>query len=110
MDIHDSVRLQHMLEAAQEAPEFSQGATREDLETNRMLAHALVDCLNIIGEAARQVSPETRQDCPAIPWQEIIGMRNRLVHAYFDINNDVVWQTVKEDLPSLVAALEQGNP
>ena len=103
----DHVRLQHMLEAAQEALEFAQGATREDLESNRMLAHALVDCLRIIGEAARQVSPDTRHDHPAIPWQEIIGMRNRLVHAYYDINYDVVWQTVKEDLPALVEALEQ---
>ena len=103
------MRLQHMLEAAQEALEFAQGATREDLETNRMLAHALVRCLSLVGEAARQVSLKTRQKRPAIPWQDIIGMRNRLVHAYYDINYDVVWQTVKEDLPSLVAALEQEN-
>ena len=107
METRDHARLQHMLEAAQEALEFAQGATREDLETNRMLAHAIVRCLGIDGEAARQVSPETREKHPAIPWQDIIGMRNRLVHAYFDINHDVVWQTVKEDLPSLVEALEQ---
>ena len=107
METRDHARLQHMLEAAQEALEFAQGATREDLETNRMLAHALVRCLGIVGEAARQVSPETREKHPAIPWQDIVGMRNRLVHAYYDINHDVVWQTVKEDLPSLVEALEQ---
>ena len=103
----DQVRLQHMLEAAQEALEFAHDATRDDLETNRMLAYALVRCLGVVGEAARQVTVETRQNYPAIPWQDIIGMRNRLVHAYYDINHDVVWQTVKEDLPSLVEALEQ---
>ncbi|MDE2817264.1 MAG: DUF86 domain-containing protein [Chloroflexota bacterium] len=107
MEKSDQLRLQHMLEAAQEALEFAHDATREDLETNRMLAHALVGCLSLVGEAARQVSPETREKHPAIPWQDIIGMRNRLVHAYYDINYDVVWQTVKEDLPSLVETLEQ---
>ncbi len=107
MDKSDYVRLQHMLEAAQEAIEFAQGATREDLESNRMLAHAVVRCLGVVGEAARQVSPETRDKHPEIPWQDMIGMRNRLVHAYYDINYDIVWQTVNEDLPALVEALEQ---
>ena len=96
-----------MLEAAQEALEFAQGATREELESNRMLAHALVACLGIVGEAARQVSQETRQQYPSVPWQDIVGMRNRLVHEYFDINNDVVWQTVKIELPRLIEVLEQ---
>ena len=107
MEKSDHVRLQHMLEAAQEAREFAQGATREDLETNRMLARALVQCLRLVGEAARQVSVETRQEHPAIPWPDTIGMHNRLVHAYYDINYDVVWQTVKEDLPLLVEARER---
>ena len=96
-----------MLEAAQEALEFAQGATREDLEANRMLAFALVACLGIVGEAARQVSLETRQQYPSVPWQDIVGMRNRLVHEYFDINFDVVWQTVAIELSKLVEVLEQ---
>lgn len=96
-----------MLEAAQEALEFTQGNTRKDLESNRMLARALVQCLRLVGEAARQVSVETRHEHPAIPWQDIVGMHNIFVHADFDINYDLVWQTVKEDLPSLVETLEQ---
>ena len=96
-----------MLEAAQEALEFAHDATREDLESNRMLARALVQCLRLVGEAARQVSVETLHRHPAIPWPDIIGMHNRLEHANFDINDDIVWQTVKEDLPSLVEALER---
>ena len=107
MDTPDRVRLQHMLEAAQEALSFAKGKTCADLESNRMLAHALVECLRVAGEAARQVSAETRQEYPAIPWRDVIGMRNLLVHEYFKIDYDVVWQTVKEDLPSLVEALEQ---
>ena len=66
-----------MLEAGQEALTFAEGRTRADLESNRMLAHALVGCLRIVGEAARQVSSETRQQYPAIPWRDIIGMRNQ---------------------------------
>ncbi len=107
METNDSARLRHMLEAAQEALEFTQDATREDLDSSPLLKHALVYCLLIVGEAARNVSPETRRAYPAIPWQDIIGMRNRLVHVYFDINLDVVWQTVQEDLPPLIDELEK---
>ena len=110
MERVDNVRLQHMLEAAQEALTFAKGKTRADLDSNRMLARALVSCLRIVGEAARQISPETRQAHAALPWQDIMGMRNRLLHAYFDINLDVVWQTVKEDLPALVETLERQRP
>ena len=107
METRDRVRIQHMLEAGQEALTFAEGRKRADLESNRMLAHALVGCLRIVGEAARQVSSETRQQYPAIPWRDIIGMRNRLVHEYFDINYDVIWQTVTAELPNLVEVLEQ---
>ena len=107
MDTLDRVRLEHMLEAAQEALTFAEGKTRADLESNRMLAHALVECLRIVGEAARQVSSETRQQYPAIPWRDIIGMRNLLVHEYFRIDHDIVWQTVTVELPALVHALEE---
>lgn len=107
MDTVDRVRLRHMLEAAQEALTFAKGKTRADLESDRMLAHALVECLRVAGEAARQVSAETRQEYPTIPLRDVIGMRNQLVHENFKIDYDIVWQTVKEDLPPLVAALEQ---
>jgi uncharacterized protein with HEPN domain len=107
MDTLDRVRLQHMLEAAQEALSFAKGKTRADLDSDRLLAHALVECLRVTGEAARQVSSETRQEYPAIPWRDAIGMRNQLVHEYFKIDYDIVWQTVREDLPALVQALEQ---
>ena len=107
MDSDDRARLTHMLESAQEARSFAEGKTRADLELNRMLAHALMGCLRIVGEAARQVSPESRQEYPDIPWRDIVGMRNLLVHEYFKIDEDVVWQTVTVDLPKLIDALEQ---
>ena len=102
----DDIRLRHMLDAARQAIEFVRGRTRADLDRDRMLVLALVKAVEIVGEAANQVSEPCRNRCPAIPWADLVGMRNRLVHAYFDINLDVLWQTVQEDIPQLIAALE----
>jgi uncharacterized protein with HEPN domain len=103
----DRNRLRHMLDAANEALEFIHGKNRSDLDTDRMLVLSLVKELEIIGEAANKVSAETRSQSNAIPWQDISGMRNRLIHAYFDVDLDVVWSTVTKDLPSLKAELER---
>ena len=102
----DLNRLIHMLEAAREALGYVQGLTREDLRANRPIAHSVVRCLEIVGEAASKVSPRFREQCPAIDWQNIVGMRNRLIHAYFDINLNIVWRTATEELPQLIAELE----
>lgn len=103
----DEVRLRHMLEAAREAASFARGRVRSDLETDRQLVLALVKDIEILGEAAAQVGEGTRTRTPSIPWQKIIAMRNRLVHAYFSINLDIVWQTVQKDLPPLIKILEK---
>ena len=71
-----------------------------------MLLLALVKCIEIIGEAASRVTRETRDALSGIPWQDIVGMRNRLIHAYFDVDHDRVWDTIQQDLPPLVAALK----
>ena len=101
----DTNRLYHMLQAAREAVGYSKGCRQDDLETDRPLVHSLVRCLEIIGEAANKISPECRQDNPQIRWDDIIGMRNRLIHAYFDVNLNIVWQTVSNELPLLIAEL-----
>ena len=103
----DRVRLQHMLDAANEALTFTKGRIRADLDNDRMLVLSLVRELEIIGEAASKVSQETRSQTSAVPWQDIIGMRNRLIHAYFDVDLDTVWSTVTKDLPFLKAELEK---
>ena len=72
------------------------------------LVLALVKEIEIIGEAASQISESTWHQWSVIPWADIIGMRNRLVHAYFDINLDILWQTIQHDLPPLIAELSQG--
>jgi len=97
----DRIRLQHMLDSAREALGFARGRSREDLNNDRMLLLSIVKALEILGEAASQTSEETRAAHPEIPWNEIVGMRNRLVHAYFDMNLDVIWETIANDLPSL---------
>ena len=106
MQKHDRIRLQHMLDAVNEALDFVRGKRRVDLDTNRMLVLCLVKELEIIGEAAGRVSNDVRSQRGAIPWQDISGMRNRLIHAYFDVDLDVVWNTVSNDLPQLKAGLE----
>ncbi len=101
----DAVRLRHMLDAAEEALTFVRGRRRVDLDIDRQLVLSLVKEVEIIGEAAYQVSQATRNSLSEMPWEDIIGMRHRLVHAYFDINLDILWRTVQEDLPALVALL-----
>ncbi len=96
-----------MLEATREALAFVVGRTRLSLDEDRLLALALVRELEIIGEAASQVSPGQRSALTEIPWAQIIGMRNRLAHAYFSVDLDRIWDTVTDDLPPLVAAPER---
>ena len=103
---HDAIRLRHMIDAAREAVSFAQGRSRGDLERDRMLVLSLVKAIEIVGEAAFQISKPTRDEMPSIPWEDIIGMRHRLVHVYFDINIDILWQTVQSDLPALIAQIE----
>ena len=106
MQKDDFIRIQHMLEAAQEAVAFAEGRSRNDLATDRMLSLAIVRCVEIVGEAAANVSAEGRDRCPQIPWNDIVGMRNRVVHAYFDIDLQLVWDTIIDDLPPLIAELD----
>lgn len=103
----DKVRLQHMVDAANEALSFVAHKSRTELTTDRALALALVKSIEILGEAACRVSRELRSQSPEIPWTDIIAMRNRLIHSYFDVNLDIVWQTVTAELPPLVDQLEK---
>lgn len=103
----DKTRLKHMLNASQKAITFVSDWTFQDLENDEVLALALVKLLEIVGEAASRVSKEYRVTHSQIPWTAMIGMRNRLVHAYFDINLKILWQTMKEDLPLLIDELNK---
>ncbi len=102
----DGVRLRHMLRYSREIITLTQGKARVDLERERLLNLALVRLIEIVGEAAYRVSPETRAGHPEIPWPQITNMRNRLIHGYDWVDFDILWQTVIEDIPELVAMLE----
>ena len=102
----DRDRLVHMLEAAEDAVRFAANRAREDLDRDRMLLRALFQCIEVIGEAAARTTPEGRARVVGLPWQEIIKMRNILVHVYWGIDQDRVWDTVRADLPALITALQ----
>jgi uncharacterized protein with HEPN domain len=99
-----------MLAASREAMEFAADKTRMDLEKDRLHMLAIIKSIEIIGEAASKVTETFKTENSNIPWNDIINMRNRLIHAYFDVNLDIVWQTVKTDLPDLIKALEEIIP
>ncbi|MGH8802484.1 MAG: HepT-like ribonuclease domain-containing protein [Casimicrobiaceae bacterium] len=92
-----------MLDAAEQALRFCAGRRRDELAADVMLRYALVHAVTIVGEAASRVSEPTRQSLPDVAWPAIVGMRNRLVHAYFEVDVDVLWQSVNEKLSPLVA-------
>lgn len=96
-----------MIEAADAAVGFVAGRTRRELDENRMLLFALVRAVEIIGEAASKVSDGGRQSAPDIPWTQITATRNRLVHAYFDVDRDIVWRTATSELPLLLPGLRR---
>ena len=105
MSPDDMVRLRHMAEAARAALGFCHGRVRAELESDAMLRFALTQALQVVGEAAANVSADGRALAPGIEWAEIVGMRNRLVHAYFDINTDILWATAMVSLPTLLQRL-----
>lgn len=105
MSPHDLVRLQHMRDAAESAVDFAKGHSRSDLDSNKMLLFALVRAVEIIGEAAGKASSDTRAEFPKLQWPAMVGMRNRLMHAYFDVDRDVLWATVTTSLPELLDQL-----
>jgi uncharacterized protein with HEPN domain len=102
----DSMRLRHMLDHAREAVHFASGKTRADLDQDRLLALALTRLLEIIGEASARVAQTTRSQHQHIPWAQIIGLRNRLIHGYDQVNLDILWQIISSDLPPLITDLD----
>lgn len=106
MTPRDLVYVWHMLETARKAVSKIQGISRETYDADENLRLALIHLIQIIGEAARQVSREFCANHPDIRWADIIGMRHKVVHDYLGVDDDIVWQVATDDLPKLVTALE----
>lgn len=107
MKLDDKIRIQHMIDAAEEALSFVSDKSEKEFNKNRMLVLSIIKEIEIIGEAASKISEETKLRYNNIPWQDIVGMRNRLIHGYFDVNIKLVWNTIKNDLPSLLKSLKE---
>ncbi len=102
----DRIRIQHMIDATLEALSFVEGITEESFSKDRMIILSVIKDIEIIGEAASKMSEETKIKNPDIPWKDIIGMRNKLIHGYFEVDIKLVWNTTKNNLPSLLKALK----
>lgn len=96
-----------MIDAANEALSFTDNISEKDFSQNRMLILSVIKEIEIIGEAASKISEEIKLKSPEVPWKDIIGMRNRLIHGYFEVNIELVWNTVKNNLPQLLSLLQK---
>ena len=99
--------LRDMLENAEKALSFVNGMNFEEFQTDDKAVYAVIRAFEIIGEAARQIPESVKEENSAIPWREIMGMRNKLTHEYFGVNTKVVWRTVHEDLPVIIPLLQK---
>ncbi len=104
---NDSVYLTHILDSIDQIESHVGTATQAEFLSNGMTQDAVVRRLEIIGEAARNLSDQARESHPGVEWGSIIGLRNRLIHAYFQVDIDVVWEIVSTDLPSLKAVIRE---
>ena len=102
----DLTRLRHMIDFAKEALRFAENRSRKDLDHDQMLTLALIKAIGTVGEAASKLSPEFRDGHPELPWPSIMGMRHKLIHAYFEVDLDMVWRTTVDELLPLIQALE----
>ncbi len=105
MNERDALYLGHMLDAARKAHGKVAGIARADFDADENLRFAVTHLLQIVGEAARRVSDECGKTLPTIPWPAVVGMRHKVVHDYFGVDEGVVWDTARNELPGLIAEL-----
>ena len=106
MENRDRIRFKHMLDSATAILDFIDGKTRKHLNNDRMFSNAVIRELEILGEAANHISKTTQKSFPELPWKQLIAMRNTLIHAYFEVDYDIIWETVNNDLPPLYLQLQ----
>jgi uncharacterized protein with HEPN domain len=94
-----------MLDAAQKIVTFTENKSRQELENDDLLALAIERALEIVGEAAKQISEDIKIQHPEVRWDEITATRNRLIHGYFDVDLEIVWMIIEKDLPPLIQQL-----
>lgn len=97
----DLAYIDHILDCIRKIKEFSSGLTLKDFKTNELVQDAIIRNIEIIGEASKKISKDTKQTYHKIPWKEIAGMRNKLIHDYLGVDVIVVWKTIHQDIPAL---------
>ena len=102
-----SLYLQDIVEAADRIASYVEGVTRSEFETDQMRIDAVIRNLQIIGEAVKNIPDSIREKDPSILWQEIAGLRNRVTHAYFDVDVDIIWDVVQSELPILKTQIQR---
>lgn len=102
---HDTVYLSHILDAVGQIETYTADLSYEAFARDRLIQDGVIRQLEIVGEACRALSSELRAQHPDLPWNQIIGLRNRLIHAYFDINLGIIWDIVQADIPPLKAQI-----
>jgi uncharacterized protein with HEPN domain len=102
----DMVYVGHMLDTARKAGFLIEGKSRKNFDADEVLRLALTHLLQTIGESARRVSQDFRTASPQLPWKAIVGMRTKIVHDYLDVDEDIVWDTVTQELPELIQILK----
>ncbi|PKQ27479.1 MAG: hypothetical protein CVT63_07800 [Candidatus Anoxymicrobium japonicum] len=103
----DDIGLRHMLDYSRRALAMIEGRSREELNTDEMLCLALTRLMEIVGEAATRISRAGQERHERIPWAQIVGLRNRLIHGYDAVDLDILWDIVQQDLPPLIAELQE---
>jgi len=98
---NDQVYLEHILDSIDKIENFVKGISKFEFDRNVMVQDAVIRNIEVIGEATKKITKQFTQSHPEIPWQDMAGMRDKLIHDYLDVDLDVVWRTVEVDLPLL---------
>jgi uncharacterized protein with HEPN domain len=98
---YDQLYIDHIFDCIRKIDEFSTGLSLKEFRTNELVQDAIIRNIEIIGEASKKISIDTKETYHNIPWKEIAGMRDKLIHDYLGVDVNVVWKTIKEDIPAL---------
>ena len=101
MSKDDSIYLRHVLDAIGRIEEYTKGITRKGFLNDHLRQDAVIRQIEVIGEAVKKLSAETKEKHPLTPWSDVAGMRDKLIHHYFGVDLDAVWDTVRRDIPVL---------
>ncbi len=101
------VFIKHILDSINAIEDFSKGMSRKELSSNRMKQSAIVREIEVIGEAVKNISDNLKENYSSVPWKEIVGTRDKMIHHYFGVDLDIIWNIVKKDLPKLKLSMEK---